>query len=346
MIEPGEREGVLRSLGRAATIAAVLLAALPAVAHAGGRQNVLHPESKQEHAIWTLWWVMLGVSAFGFAVIVFLLVMGWVRRDRASLPFGGGERAGNAIVVGAGIFLMIALLSGLFVWSDIYVLKTTDAPAASSTRLTVKVIGHQWFWEVRYAGTKAVTANEIHIPVRTRVNAEGTTADVIHSLWVPELNRKADLIPGQVNRLLLDADRVGTYRGQCAEYCGLQHAHMSMYVFADPRSVFQRWLANQQRPARTPATPQERQGEHLFMTMPCSGCHTIRGTPAAGTVGPDLTHLGSRTTLAALTLDNTPASLADWIRDPQHSKPGNKMPGSALTKAQTDALVAYLESLK
>jgi cytochrome c oxidase subunit II len=338
---------VVRSLGRAATIAATTVAlALPTAAYAGGRQNVLHPESKQEHAIWLLWWVMLGVAAVGMAVIVFLLVMGWVRRDRPSLPFGGGERAGTAIVVGAGIFLMIALLSGLFVWSDIYVIKTTDAPAPSSTRLTVKVIGHDWFWEIRYPGTAAVTANEIHIPVRTRVNLEGTTADVIHSFWVPELNRKADLIPGQVNRLLLDAGRVGTYRGQCAEYCGQQHAHMSMYVFADPPSVFQRWLANEERPARTPASAQERNGERLFMSMPCSGCHMIRGTPADGTVGPDLTHLATRTTLAALTLDNTPSNLADWIRDPQHYKPGSRMPGSALTTAQTNALVAYLEALK
>ena len=336
-----------RSLGRAATIAAAaVVLMLPAAAYAGGRQNVLHPESKQEHAIWLLWWVMLGVATVGMAVVVFLLVMGWVRRDRPSLPFGGGERAGTAIVVGAGIFLMIALLSGLFVWSDIYVIKTTDAPATSSTRLTVKVIGHDWFWEIRYPGTKAVTANEIHIPVRTRVNVEGTTADVIHSFWVPELNRKADLIPGQVNRLLLDADRVGTYRGQCAEYCGLQHAHMSMYVFADPPSTFQRWLANEERPARTPATAQERRGEQLFMSMPCSGCHMIRGTPANGTVGPDLTHLASRTTIAALTLDNTPSNMADWIRDPQHYKPGNKMPGFALTSPETNALVAYLESLK
>jgi cytochrome c oxidase subunit 2 len=338
---------VLRSLGRALTIVAATVAlALPAAAHASGRQNVLHPASREAHAIWLLWWVMLGVAAFGMAVVVLLLVMGWVRRDRPSLPFGGGERAGTAIVVGAGIFLMIALLSGLFVWSDIYVIKTTEAPAASSTRLTVKVIGRQWFWEVRYPGTNAVTANEIHIPVHTRVNLEGTTADVIHSFWVPELNRKADLIPGQVNRLLLDAERVGTYRGQCAEYCGVQHANMSMLVFADPPSVFQRWLANEARPARTPATAQERLGQRLFMSMPCSGCHMIRGTPADGTVGPDLTHLASRTTIAALTLDNTRANLADWIRDPQRYKPGSKMPGFALSSAQTNALVTYLENLK
>jgi cytochrome c oxidase subunit II len=338
---------VLRSLWRAALIAATTAAlALPTAALAGGRQSVLHPQSKEAHAIWTLWWVMLGVSAFGFAVIVFLLVLGWARRDRASLPFGGGERAGTAIVVGAGIFLMVALLSGLFVWSDIYVIKTTEAPAASSTRLTVKVIGRQWFWEVRYPGSDAVTANEIHIPVRTRVGLEGTTADVIHSFWVPELNRKADLIPGQVNRLLLDADRAGTYRGQCSEYCGLQHAHMSMLVFADPVPVFQRWLANEQRPARTPTTAQERLGQRLFLSMPCSGCHTIRGTPSEGTAGPDLTHLASRTTIGALTLDNTRSNLAHWIRNSQRYKPGNKMPGFALSNSETDALVAYLESLK
>ncbi|TML09812.1 MAG: c-type cytochrome, partial [Actinobacteria bacterium] len=166
------------------------------------------------------------------------------------------------------------------------------------------------------------------------------------SFWVPALNRKADLIPGRVNRLLLDANRPGEYRGQCAEFCGQQHAHMAMYVFADPPNVFRRWLANEARPARKPATPQAREGERLFLNLPCSGCHMIRGTSADGTIGPDLTHLATRTTLAALTLPNKPPDLTHWIEDPQRYKPGSKMPGFSLTSSQRDALVAYLDGLK
>jgi len=337
-----------RSLGRAGGIAVAAAAALAwtAAAWAGDDQNALHPASKQEHSISVLWWVMLAGCSIGFAVIVVLLLLGWVRRNRDSLPFGGRDRAGTAIVVGLGVFLPIVVLSTLFVWSDLYVIKTTDAPAASSTKLTVKVVGHQWFWEVRYPGTNAVTANEIHIPARTRVDIEGTTADVIHSFWVPELNRKADLIPGRVNRLLLDADRPGEYRGQCAEFCGQQHAHMAMDVFAEPPDAFRKWLDNQERPARRPTTPLAREGARLFLNLPCSGCHMIRGTPADATIGPDLTHLASRTTLAALTLPNDATNLAHWIEDPQVYKPGSKMPGFALTERQIAALVAYLDGLK
>jgi cytochrome c oxidase subunit 2 len=337
-----------RSLGRAASIviAAAAALALPVAAWAGDNQNALHPASKQEHSISVLWWVMLVGCSIGFGVIAILLFLGWVRRNRASLPFGGGDRAGTAIVIGLGVFVPIVILSALFVWSDLYVIKTTEAPAASSTRMSVKVIGHDWWWEVRYPGTRAVTANEIHIPVRTRVDMLGTTADVIHSFWVPELNRKADLIPGRVNRLLLDANRPGEYRGQCAEFCGQQHAHMAMYVFGDPPNVFRKWLANEERPARRPASAQAREGARLFLSLPCSGCHMIRGTPADGTIGPDLTHLATRTTLAALTLPNEPPDLAHWIEDPQRYKPGSKMPGFSLTARQREALVAYLEGLK
>ena len=318
---------------------------MPSAAWADGRQNVLHPASHQEHEISLLWWVMLAGSAVGFAVICFLILLGWFRRHRESLPFGGGERAGTAIVVGMGVFLPIVLLSALFVWSDIFVIKTTEAPAANSTKLRVDVVGHQWFWEVRYPGG-AVTANELHIPARTRVELRTTTADVIHSFWVPELNRKADTIPGRVNRIVLDANRVGTYRGLCAEFCGLQHAHMGMLVFADPNDRFEDWLANERKPARKPTSALARRGERLFESMTCAACHTIRGTPADGKVGPDLTHLATRTTLASAAIPNDRSTLARWIQDPQSYKPGAKMPGFALTTGEVDALVAYLEGLK
>jgi cytochrome c oxidase subunit II len=323
----------------------LLLVSLVA-AGCGEKQNSLHPASKQEHAISTLWWVMMTGAWIGFGVIAVLLLLGWLRRNRPDLPFGLGERAAVAIVVVLGVAVPIAVLSTLFVWSDVYVIKKTQPPRAASTALTVQVIGHQWFWELRYPGTKAVTANELHIPVRTRVNVVGTTADVIHSFWVPELNRKIDLIPGRSNRVLLEADRPGIFRGQCAEFCGLQHAHMALRVFAEPKSRFRAWLQNAARPARRPKASLERRGEQLFLSAACSGCHEIRGTAADGQVGPDLTHLATRTSLAAVTIPNERAALAEWIRDPQHVKPGNKMPGLALNDAEVKALVAYLVSLK
>jgi cytochrome c oxidase subunit 2 len=315
---------------------------LPLVAAGCGKQNVLDPHSHAEERISTLWWVMLGGAAIGFGLVVVLLFLGWLRRNRASLPFGGGERAATALVIALGVAVPIVVLSALFVWSDIFVIRATDAPARGSTSLTVRVIGHQWWWEIKYAGTQAVTANELHIPVRTRVRVVGTTADVIHSLWVPELNRKVDVIPGRENVLLLDADRPGTYPGQCAEFCGVQHAHMELRVIAEPRERFREWLAREAAPAAESAG----RGARLFDDEACSGCHQIRGTDARGQVGPDLTHVGSRTTIGAGVLENDPTSLRNWVRDAQHFKPGNRMPGLKLSDADLRELVAYLEGLK
>jgi cytochrome c oxidase subunit 2 len=323
-----------------------LLLEVLVVAGCGGNQNTLHPASKQEHAISQLWWVMLTGASIGFGVVLFLLLLGWVRRNRPNLPFGLGERAAGGIVVALGVVVPVIVLALLFVWSDLYVIKTTEAPKASSTSLTVEVVGRQWFWEFRYPGSRAVTANELHIPVDTRVDVVGTTADVIHSFWVPELNRKIDLIPGRRNRVLLDADRTGVFRGQCAEFCGLQHAHMAVLVFVQTRRAFRKWLANMAKPARAAATAQERTGRDVFLSEACSGCHQIRGTSAKGLIGPDLTHLASRTTIGSGTLPNTREALAEWIRDPQHSKPGNKMPALRLSQSDLQAVVAYLESLK
>ena len=305
-------------------------------------QNVLDPHSPQEHRIALLWWVMLVGAAIGFSIIATLLLLGWIRRNRGSLPFGGGERAATGLVIGMGIGVPIVVLSALFVWSDIFVMRSTAAPNPRSTSLTVDVIGHQWWWELRYPSTpNAVTANELHIPTKTRVDIVGTTADVIHSFWVPELNRKIDLIPGRKNRVLLYADRPGTYRGKCAEFCGLQHAHMDVIVIAQPRAAFESWLRRQS--ARTGIAAS---GAEVFALAGCGNCHAIRGTDANAHVGPDLTHVGSRTTLAAGTIPNTLAAMRDWIRDPQHAKPGNKMPHLPLANDEVSELARYLEGLK
>ena len=307
------------------------------LAGCGGNEDTISPAGRPERSITKLFWVMFGVSCVGFGVIVLLLFLGWARRSKQTLPFGGGERAATTVVLGLGIALPVVLLVALFIWSDIFVLKSTAAPAKGTTAMTIHVIGHQWWWQVRYDGSQAVTANEIHIPVRTRVNVVLTTADVIHSFWIPELNRKVDMIPGLHNRLLLDADRPGVYRGQCSEFCGLQHAHMSVEVVAQPKAQFAAWLVRNARSATTTSP--------VFQEN-CASCHTIRGTPARGSVGPDLTHFGSRTTLAALTLPNTPAYLNAWLADPQHVKPGNLMPDLDLTTGDRRGLVRYLESLR
>ena len=312
----------------------------------GGEQSTLNPQSEQSRQISTLWWGMLAVAAIVFLGAVGMLLVGWLRRA-PGLPFlGEREGVSTALVVVFGFAVPVVVLVALFIVANLEVTKATSAPAKGSTAMTIDVIGHQWFWEVRYPGTTAYTANEIHIPTGTRVNLVGTTDDVIHSFWVPELNRKIDLVPGRSNRVLLYTDKPGVYRGQCAEFCGLQHAHMAFGVFAESPDRFRAWLANEARPAAQPATSTAVAGEKTFMSSQCASCHTLRGTQAQGSVGPDLTHFGARTSIAGYTLDNTSQNLAKWIRDPQHVKPGNRMPTLNLTQRQIDELVPYLESLK
>ena len=314
---------------------------------ANNGQNALHAKSPQSHDIEVLWWWMLGVASLVFLGACAMLVLGWFRRRSSGLPvIGENEAVNKRLVVAFGIAIPVVILITLFLVSNVAVIKATAAPKAGSTKLTIQVIGHDWWWEVRYPGHAAVTANEIHIPAGTRVDVAGTTDDVIHSLWVPELNRKIDLIPGRVNHVLLYADHPGTYRGQCAEFCSLQHAHMSLYVVADDPATFQRWLTQQSQPASSAATGLAAQGRRLFLANTCSSCHAIRGTSARAVVGPDLTHVASRTTLAALTIANTPAGLLRWISDPQHVKPGAKMPALDLPPSDFRAIAAYLQSLK
>ena len=330
------------------------LAVLPLLAAGcGNKQNSLDPQSHQAKDIASLFWWMTGGAFVGLAVVVGLLLLAWRRANRrgAGRDTEGpkpGERLGWTVVLVGGVAVPIVLLVTLFVVSNLFVIKTTEAPAANATKQTILVVGHQWWWEVRYPGTDAVTANEIHIPVRTAVRVEVRSADVIHSFWVPQLNRKIDTLPGSTNAIELYADRVGRYRGQCAEFCGRQHAHMGLWVYADPPGQFRRWLARQSQPAaNTPSSSQASAGRDVFVDGACATCHTIRGTSAGGDVGPDLTHLAGRTTIGALALPNDRTALRDWIERSQTYKPGNQMPDfPELGSTQLDALVAYLEGLK
>jgi len=294
-----------------------------------------------------LWWWMLAAATIVFLGAVGLLVLAWRRRATPGLPrFGEREDISKGMVLMFGIGIPLAVLVPLFAVANIYVIKSSAAPDPRSTAMTIDVIGHQWWWEVRYPGSQAVTANEIHIPVDTRVNLVATTADVIHSFWVPQLARKIDMVPGRQNRVLLYASRTGRYRGQCSQFCGFQHANMSMYVFAQPVGEYRAWRANMAAPARAPATSAARTGEHTFMTSQCASCHMIRGTSAQATVGPDLTHLATRTTLAAAEIPNDPSHLAAWVGNPQGIKPGDRMPNLGLSRPAIAALVSYLDGLR
>jgi cytochrome c oxidase subunit II len=311
----------------------------------GSNQSITSPVTEPAREIDTLWWAMFAVGMVIFGIVIGLLVLAYLRRGRASDP-ERAERLSYAVILGGGMVAPVVVLAVLFAFV-IRVMPAVSAPEHGSTSLTIQVTGHQWYWEVRYPGTAAVTANEIHIPAETPVRIVARTADVIHSFWVPRLNRKIDMIPGRSNSIELDVSRVGTYRGQCSEFCGLAHAQMAFLVVVQPRAAFRTWLDHEAQPAETPSGGQAAAGEQEFTTASCDDCHSIRGTDAAGKVGPDLTHVGSRRTLAALTIPNTPGHLYQWITNPQWWKPGSRMPGFAsLPASARRALVAYLEGLR
>ena len=212
--------------------------------------------------------------------------------------------------------------------------------------LVVEVTGHQWWWEFRYPEQEIVTANEAHVPAGRPVEFRLNSADVIHSFWVPKLGGKRDLTPGRETGLWFTADSAGVYRGQCAEFCGTAHALMGFRIVAREPAAFEEWVARTRGPSTEPTDSLAIAGKELFLRSACIGCHRIEGTPAAGIVGPDLTHMGSRMTIAAEVLPNTPENMARWLEDPQAIKPGNTMPDLGLTDEQIRLLVAYLESLE
>jgi cytochrome c oxidase subunit II len=284
---------------------------------------------------------LYAVCGFVLLVVLCLVIAGLVRDARQ-------VDAGRWIVLG-GVALPVVVLAGFFIYA--LLIGTTLHVHGRPEALRVQVEGRQWWWQVRYEQPDSpdaiVLANEIHIPAGRPVELRLTTGDVIHSLWVPALAGKVDMIPGRTNRLVLRADRPGTFRGQCAEYCGGQHAMMALYVVATPEAEFRSWLANQARPARSAGNPELKRGEELFFRGGCGHCHTVRGTGADGTIGPDLTHVGSRRSLAAGIMNNHVGTMAGWIAGSQDLKPGNAMPDTATyTGAELRALAAWLSSLE
>lgn len=324
-----------------------LAPAVLALGGCGGSPSALDARGYAAERINLLWWLMLGLGTAVFVLVAGLLLVALFRRRDEGDPEAQRERRlASRMIGGGGVALPLIILVPL-VGLTAYTGATLTPPGERP--LTIEVIGHQFWWEIRYPEQGFTTANELVIPVGRPVALRLSTADVIHSFWVPQLNGKLDLIPGQSNTLSIQADEPGEYRGQCAEFCGRQHALMALVVVAEPEERFAAWAEAQARPAAAISDPLLRDGQQVFLGSACIYCHVVRGHTegnATEAVGPDLTHLASRRTLAAATLPNTRGNLAGWIVDPQAIKPGNHMPGTDLDAASLQALLAYLESLE
>ena len=307
----------------------------------GTLHSVLHPAGWDAAIISQFAWVLFGAGTLIFVAVMALLFLSLRSRERparALLWIGGG-----------GIAFPVVVLTALLAWSTWR--SAQLAPQTSRDALSISVTAKMWWWEVRYhdpaSGREIVTANEIHIPVGRSVYLGLNSADVIHSLWVPSLAGKRDMVPGRVTGLTLRADKPGVYRGQCAEYCGAQHAKMALHVVALPPKEFEAWLARQAQPALPANNAILERGRAAFLAQRCQACHTIRGVAEGARLGPDLTHVGSRMHIGAGTLRKHRATLEGWIADPQAAKPGVFMPGSQdLDRDTLRALATYLEHLK
>ena len=309
-------------------------------------QSALNPAGIQAAHISDLYWLMFWTSVAVFVAVLVALVVA-IRRGRGR-DAGEPSRAAAAKSVIAATGISIAILVGLLFASVATGRAVGSLPVDNA--LGIEVVGYQWWWSVKYKNPtpslEVTTADELHIPVGRPIAISLKAFDVIHSFWVPNLHGKVDLVPGRENLITLQVDKPGVYRGQCAEYCGLQHAHMAFTVIAEESDAFEAWLSAQRTPAPAPASPDHTAGLAVVERGPCAMCHTIRGTMANGRFGPDLTHLATRSTLAAGTLPNTPETLTAWIKDPQHFKPGARMPSTGLSQQELQALVSYLQTLK
>jgi len=321
----------------------------------GGIQNAINPAGPNAGNISKLWWLMFVVCSIVF-VLVLITVLLSLRKataeaaDRVPIlePSAESERRRRNLVISATTITIIILFVFLIAsYSSGRSLRLNDP---TKNGLSIELTGHQWWWEVRYQDVDAsnifTTANEIHIPVGVPVQFTLRGADVIHSFWVPNLAGKKDLIPGKVNTIWLQADKPGVYRGQCAEYCGLQHAKMALWVVAEPQEQFNAWRQNQTQEAVAASSDAQKRGQQVFFSTTCVMCHAISGTAAGSNIGPNLTHVGSRQMIGAATLVNTQDHMAQWIKDSQTFKPGNRMPQHNLSDENLQALVEYLESLK
>ena len=340
------------SLARLCCIAAAVVAGRAAAA--APEQNALRPFGIQAEHIGWLWNLTLAICTIVFAAVLaaFLYALWRAPKDGAgSAPdlrsLAQAERGIHRTVawaIGACVVLLLVLLG-----ADVFTSRAL-ANLPLKNAVNIELVGHQWWWEARYryadTSRNFTTANELHIPVGRPVVITLRSNDVIHSLWIPNLHGKRDLIPGRTALLRLRADRPGVYRGQCAEFCGLQHAKMALEVNAEPDAAYEAWAERQRQPAPEPGNEIARRGRQVFLDGTCIMCHTVNGTTAQGRLGPDLTHLGSRRTIAAGMFPNNRGYLSGWITDPHSLKNGVNMPSNLLPPDDLQALVTYLESLK
>jgi cytochrome c oxidase subunit 2 len=307
-----------------------------------GMQSALNPQGTESAIIAEMAWVLIAGAALVFAVVMAIAAYAvFAPRDRAR------RLSQRALLIGGGIVFPTIVLASLLLYS---LLRAASLAApGDGAALRIEVTGEQWWWRVQYLDEAGrvdfVTANEIHIPAGRAVDLTLRSADVIHSFWVPALAGKLDMVPGKVNRMRITAQAPGVFRGQCAEYCGGPHGFMAFLVVAQAQPEFAAWATRQRAPAAA-GSDVHADGAALFQSM-CAACHAVRGTPATGTRGPDLTHVGSRRTLGAVRVNADAQALADWIAKNQHLKPGNLMPQfTQLSGAELRALADYLESLR
>ncbi len=312
--------------------------------------SIFDPVSAPAEAIRDLSWLVLAICAAIFIVVAGLLCYTIIHFRRR--PGDDGREPpqvyGSNQIELAWTVVPLLIIFVLFLATTRTIIAVQNAEPPPNA-LIVTVIGRQWWWEFRYPSLGITTANELHVPVSDPVNRRPTflrleSDDVIHSFWVPRLAGKTDVIPNRENQMWIEPTEPGTYLGQCAEFCGTQHAYMLLRVVVHPRGEFERWVAEHQRPPMV--DPRVRAGRDLFFSTACINCHRIGGTVATGTFGPDLTHLMSRETIGAGVAANTPENLRAWITDPDHLKPGVRMPAMKLTEEEVGKVVAYLLTLK
>jgi cytochrome c oxidase subunit 2 len=306
------------------------------------------PAGRGAAEIATLWWVMLVLGTLvSILVIGLLAVAAWRRRSEPNVgegPMGDDEATDRRWVVWGGVVLPVVVLVPLA--GLVFVTSQSIAEPPDAGDMVIEVVGHKYWWEVRYPETGAVTANEIHVPVDRRIRIDLSTDDVIHSFWVPSLHGKADMIPGQDTQIVLEPTRTGEFQGYCAEFCGVQHAGMRFRVVVTEPDEFDAWLERESADAAQPRNELAERGAQVFGEVGCADCHRVAGTDFDGEVGPDLTHLAGRRTLGAGIIANGRGELAGWISDPQGVKPGNLMPPAALDAEDLDSLLTYLEGLE
>jgi cytochrome c oxidase subunit II len=320
-------------------------------------QNALQPAAREAGHIANLWWLFFWVLTTVFVAVAVALFIALSKRSRhdagdaqldiiADSPSQTNSR--TTAVVTSCVIITVLILFTLLVIDFLAGNKIYAKPDPNA--LAIRVRGHQWWWEVEYSNPTPseimTTANEIHVPVGRPVKLELESTDVIHSFWVPNMHGKKDLVPGHPATTWFMANREGEFRGQCAEYCGEQHAHMRMIFVAQKESDFEQWLAASKKSAPEPTTEVQRRGRELFISRQCVMCHALEGTDARAVLGPDLTHVASRSLIAAGEIPNTHDNMVRWIRNPQKIKPGTQMPPSDFSDDDLNALAAYMESLK